>query len=92
LTVQQLQLATSLIWLVTALVVAPGTLRLFFGRMRLGDASKSAFFFAALVFMGGSGRFLLAPESIGAWKLIYCLSILLAVYVWVIVWNLRRDA
>lgn len=86
-----LQLTTAVVWFVTAVITTPGTCRLFFGRARLGDASKSAFFFTAVVFVGGSSRWLLRPDDLTSWAIVYALSILLAIYVWVIVWNIRRD-
>jgi hypothetical protein len=91
LSIPLLQLITSFVWFITAAITAGGTYRMFFGAMRYGDAAKSAFFFAALIFVGGSSRFLMAPDSIITWKLIYVMSITLAVYIWVITWNLRRD-
>jgi hypothetical protein len=93
LSIHLLQLATAAAWFLAALAVAPGTFRLFFRRKtKPGDPSKGAFFFAALIFVGGSSRFLLAPDNITAWRVVYCMSILLAAYVVVIVWNMRRDA
>lgn len=86
-----LQLLTAVAWFIVALVAAPGTYRLFFRQPRAGDQSKSAFFFAAIIFVGGSSRWLLAPNDVTTWKLVYGLSVLLAIYICVIVWNFRRD-
>lgn len=87
----QLQLLTAVAWFVVALVTTRGTYRLFFSHPRPGDQSKSAMFFASIIFVGGNARWLLAPDDVATWKIIYGMTILLALYVVVIAWNLRRD-
>jgi hypothetical protein len=88
LTIAQFQLATAIAWFVVALLTVSGTLRLllFSNTVMKGDVTKSAFFF-----VGGSSRWLLRPDDVLTWKLVYAMSILLALYVCVIVFNVRRD-
>lgn len=86
------QLLTAILWFGVALITTPGTKRQFFSKApRVGDPSKSAFFFTALIFVGGNVRWLIAPDDMLTWKMIYALSIALAVYVAITIWNFRRD-
>lgn len=86
-----LQFMTAAAWAVVALVTTAGTFRLLFRHPRQGDQSKSVFFFTAIVFVGSSSRWLLAPNDLTTWWLVHAISVVLGLYVFVVVWNLRRD-
>jgi len=91
LTLPGLQLTTAVAFLVTAVLLLPSLWRSGRGHRTQADDWRSAMFFASLLFAGFAGRWLLVPLSVLVWKLLYGISIALAVYTWVLLWNKRSQ-
>jgi hypothetical protein len=88
--IKYLQFANAAIWLVTVLVLVPSFVRTITGKPRDGqDEWRSALFIAALLFTGFAGRWLVAPQVLIAWQMLYVANAVLAVYIWFMLWNRR---
>lgn len=86
-----LQILTLIVWSITLIVTASGTFRMLFSSPRFGDTMKSAFFFIAIVLIMKSAGRLFVPHSNLTWFCVYGLAALSGIYVWVVLYNLKRD-
>lgn len=89
LTLPHLQIATAVAFILTAVFLVPSLLRTGRGNRTQADDWRSAMFFACLIFAGFAARWLFVPLSVAVWKLLYCISLALAVYTWLLLWNKR---
>jgi len=89
LTLPNLQFATAFAFVMAAVFLAPSLWRAGRGDRTQADDWRTAMFFACLVFAGFASRWLFVPLSVTVWKLLYCISIALAVYTCLLLWNER---
>jgi hypothetical protein len=87
--IPELQAATAVVWLVTSCFFAGSAWRSLFGKARDRDVHRAQMFFAGLLFFGFAARWLLFPGSAVLWGLLYIMSIMLAGYALLLIWNGR---
>lgn len=85
--VQALQLVSGMLWLLPAVVLAPGVWRTWMGRPTVLDVLSSPMFFVCCIFVAGAFRWLLwdstlqymTGEELTFWAGIYVVSSLCAI-------------
>lgn len=86
--IHYLQLITAVMWGIICVLMAWSTVLTLIGRARHNkDEWRSVLFFISLLMVGFPSRWLIAPADVDAWRVLYFLSILLAVYVLLLLWN-----
>jgi hypothetical protein len=76
-----MRIACLVLWAGAALVLSPSFARYVRGTHTATDEYRAAFFCTALLFVGGNGRWLLAPDDTNVFLGLYAFTAALAVYV-----------
>ena len=85
-----LRIACLCLWAAAAIALAPSAWRIVVGRATTVDEYRTACFFAALLFIGQIGRWLLVPGDTHIFTGLYALTAALAVYVLILSVQGRR--